>query len=68
MYYLAKVKFETVDDVTGRLKKIKELYVVDAESISDAEEICKDRFKDSIAEFSVSSVQESQIMGILKAK
>lgn len=65
MYYIAKVKFETVDDNTGRIRKIKEQYVVDAETISDAEEICKDRFKDSIAEFSVCSVQESQIMGIL---
>jgi hypothetical protein len=65
MYYIAKVKFETVDDNTGRIRKIKEQYVVDAESITDAEEICKDRFKDSIAEFSVSSIQESQIMGIL---
>jgi len=65
MYYLAKVKFETVDDNTGRIRKIKELYVVDAEFFTDAEEICKERFKDSIAEFSVCSIQESQIMGIL---
>jgi hypothetical protein len=65
MYYIAKVKFETVDDNTGRIKNIKEQYLVDADSISDAEEILKDRFKDSIAEFSVSSVQESAILGVL---
>jgi hypothetical protein len=66
MYYIVKVKFETMDDQTGRLKKIFEQYLVDAESVSRAEELVKDRFKDSIAEFSVVSVQESKIMGVIK--
>lgn len=68
MYYIAKVKFETVDDNTGRIRNIKEQYLVDAENISDAEEILKDRFKDSIAEFSVSSVQESAILGVVSKR
>ncbi|CAB4159366.1 Protein of unknown function DUF4494 [uncultured Caudovirales phage] len=68
MYYIAKVKFETVDDNTGRIRNIKEQYLVDAETISDAEEILKDRFKDSIAEFSVSSVQESAILGVVSKR
>lgn len=66
MYYIVKVKFETMDDQTGRMKKIFEQYLVDAESVSRAEQLVKDRFKDSIAEFSVVSVQESKIMGIIK--
>jgi hypothetical protein len=66
MYYIVKVKFETMDDKTGRLKKIIEQYLVDAESVSRAEELVKERFKDSIAEFSVAGVQESKIMGIIK--
>jgi hypothetical protein len=37
MYYIAKVKFETVDDNTGRIKKVYEQYIVDAETISEAE-------------------------------
>ncbi len=65
MYYIAKVKFETIDDKTGRPRKIYEQYVVDAMSISEAEEKLKAKFKDSIAEFSVVSVQESKIMGII---
>jgi predicted transcriptional regulator len=65
MYYIAKVKFETVDDTTGRIKKIYEQYIVDAETISEAEEILNDRFRDSIAECAVASVQESKIMGIV---
>jgi hypothetical protein len=66
MYYIAKVKFETIDDQTGRPKKIYEQYLVDSGSISEAEELLKERFKDSIAEFSVVSVVESKIMGVVK--
>ena len=66
MYYVARVKFETIDDKTGRTKKIIEQYVVEADSVTDAETKLMAKFKDSIAEFSVSSVQESKIMGIIK--
>ena len=66
MYYISKVKFETVDDQTGRPKKIYEQYLVDAGSITEAEELLKERFRDSIAEFSVVSIQESKIMGVVK--
>lgn len=65
MYYIANVKFETVDDRTGRIKTIKEQYLVDAIDISDAEQKLKEKFKDSIADFAVSSVTESKIMGII---
>jgi len=66
MYYIAKVKFETVDDSTGRIRKTHEQYLVEATDISDAESKMKERFKDSIADFSVVSVQESKIMGVIK--
>lgn len=66
MYYLAKVKFETVDEVTDRIRKTNEQYIVDAISVSDAESKLKERFKDSIADFSVVSVNETKIMGIIK--
>jgi len=66
MYYTATVKFETIDDRSGRTKTIKEQYLVAAESISEAETKLTARFKDSIAEFAVASVQESKIMDVLK--
>lgn len=66
MYYIAKVKFETIDDRTDRIKKIYEQYLVEAIDISDAENKLKEKFKDSIAEFAVVSVQESKIMGVIK--
>jgi hypothetical protein len=66
MYYLAKVKFQTVNDETGRIQKTTETYLVDnATSISKAEEMVKERFKDSMADFSVIEVKESNIMGII---
>jgi hypothetical protein len=66
MYYIAKVKFESIDDNTGRIRKIYEQYLVDAGSISEAEELLNKRFEESIAEFSVVSIQESKIMGVVK--
>lgn len=66
MYYFAKVKFETVDDNTGRIRKLNEQYLVEAQSISDAESMLNEKFKDSIADFSVVSVQESKIIGVIK--
>jgi hypothetical protein len=65
MYYIAKAKFETIDERTGRTKTLTEQYLVDALDISDAENKLKDKFKDSIADFVVASVQESKIMGIV---
>jgi len=64
-YYQAQVKFETEQD-NGRIQKIKENYIVEANSVSDAEDKLKEKFKDSMADFSVVSVKEANIMGIVK--
>jgi hypothetical protein len=66
MYYLTKVKFETIDDKSGRTRKMYEEYLVEARSISDAEEKLNLKFKDTMAEFSVVSVKESKILGVIK--
>ena len=68
MYYIAKVKFETVDDNTGKIKTVNEQYLVDAESVAEVEEILNDRFQDSISESAVSSVNESKILGLVTRK
>ena len=65
-YYVAKVAFETIDDRNGRTKKTYEQYLVEADSISDVEDKIKEKFKDALSDFSVVSVQESKIMGIIK--
>lgn len=66
MYYIVKVRYEVRDDKTGRLRKVVEEYLVDASSISNAEALVNDRFKNSIADFSVIGVHESRIMGVIK--
>ena len=64
-YYLSQVKFATEQD-NGRIRNIKENYLVEAESVGDAEEKLKEKFKNTMAEFSVVSVKEANIMGIVK--
>jgi len=68
MYYIAKVKFETVDENSGKIKKVYEQYLVDAESVAEVEEILNERFQDSIADSAVASVQESKILGLVTKK
>lgn len=65
-YYMTQVQFETVNDNNGRIQKTKENYLVEAMSVSDAEDKLNEKFKDSMAEFSVIKVNESNIMGIIK--
>jgi len=64
-YYQAQVKFETEQD-NGRTRSIKENYIVEADSVSEAEEKLKEKFKNSMAEFVVAGVKEANIMGIVK--
>jgi hypothetical protein len=64
MYYIAKVKFENIDE-SGKIKKMYEQYLVEALSVSDAEEKLINRFKESISEFGVVSVVESKILGVI---
>jgi hypothetical protein len=64
MYYIAKVKFENIDEA-GKIKKMYEQYLVEALSVSDAEEKLIERFKESISEFGVVSVVESKILGVI---
>lgn len=66
MYYIAKIKFETFDEKSGRVRKTYEQYLVEANSVSEAEEKLKAKFKDSIADSAVVSVQESKFMGVIK--
>jgi hypothetical protein len=65
-YYLVKTKVEIPDENTDRVKKIVEQYVVSASSVSEAEEKLKERFRDSISDISVISIQESKIIGIIE--
>lgn len=65
MYYLAKLRFETEDD-KGRVKKIREHYLVAAASVGEAEQKLMDRFGTGISPCMLESVQESKILGLVE--
>ena len=65
MYYLAKLRFESEDD-NGKKQNIREQYLVDASSISEAETILMERFGDGISSCVLESVQESKILGLIE--
>ena len=64
-YYLAKVEVRIEND-RGRIQKIRELYCVEAESVTEAEaKVVKD-FEGYNEEYQVKSVKESKIIKILE--
>jgi hypothetical protein len=65
MYYLAKLRFESEDD-KGRVKKIREHYLVEAASVGEAEQKLMDRFGTGISPCMLESVQESKILGLIE--
>jgi hypothetical protein len=65
MYWVAKVKFESINDNNGKVQTTKEEYLVSAESVTEVEEKLNTKFGEGMSEFSVSSVSESKIMGIV---
>ncbi len=65
MYYLVKIRFE-VDQENGKIKKVKEQHLVDAESVGAAETKAVKRFGNGISPCFIESVQESKIMSVLE--
>jgi hypothetical protein len=66
MYYLGRVKFEIVNDDNGRIRTMKEQYLIEGETIENATEKLRKEFKDTLAEFSIEKIEESKIVGIIK--
>ena len=66
MFIEVSVEFE--HDVNGKPKKKKEAYLVDAETVTEAEARVHAQFKTSIAPFEVKSANVSRIVDIIKAK
>jgi hypothetical protein len=65
-YYQVTVAFETETE-SGKIKKVKELYLVDALSCTEAEAKLVQNFtsKGTAAEYEVIAVAESKIVGIV---
>ena len=66
MYYVAKVKFESINDSTGKIQKIKEEYLIEASNVSQVEEKLVDKFGEGMSEFRVKNVKESKVLGVIE--
>jgi len=66
MYYTARVQMEFETD-KGHVKKKSETYLVKAESVTDAEAIVHDKFKDYPNDFEVKAVSASRIIDVYSA-
>jgi len=65
-WYVVTVQFFVEDENTGKVKKIKEDYLVKAASITDAEiQVAKD-LEGTIPEYRILRVTESKIIRVIK--
>lgn len=65
-YYVAKVKIAT--DTPKGIKWASETYLVDAVSVTHAEQLINEDFQNSVIEFEVKSVSNSKICKIIENK
>ena len=67
-YFTVKVEFKTEDD-KGKIKRQSYLYLVDAQSVTEAEAITVRYLRDQLEEdFEVKSVSASKILKVLTSK
>jgi len=65
MYYQVKIRFE-VDQENGKIKKVRENHLVNANSVGEAESLALERFGRGISPCFIESVQESKIISVLE--
>lgn len=63
-YYTAKVVLKVEQD-SGAIKKVTELYLVDAVSVTDAEVKVNKEFEGERSEFEVTSISETKIVKVI---
>ena len=63
-YYTSKVQL--VDDSTGKSKKVTEMYLVEAMSVTEAESKVVKDFGSTMLEFEVKAVSASKIIKIIE--
>jgi len=64
-YFLVRVEFETMTD-TGKTKKIKSQYLVDAISCTEAEARMTDYLKDTVLDYEIVSAVKSAIEDVVE--
>lgn len=64
-YFLVRVEFETMTD-TGKTKKIKSQYLVDAVSCTEAESRMTTYLKDTVLDYEIVSAVKSPIEDVVE--
>jgi hypothetical protein len=65
-WYTVTVQFVIEDEQTGKVKKVKEIYLVKAASITDAEtQVAKD-LDGTMSDYRILTVTESKIVRVIK--
>lgn len=63
-YYQVKVALKTETD-SGRIKTVKELYLINAVSVTDAEAKMNEDFQDTGLDFEVIEVKQTSIVKVI---
>ena len=61
-YYKAKVQFELIDEITGKLKKTNQLYFIYAGSVEAAHKTLNYSLQKSISDYEIQSVVETKFI------
>lgn len=65
-WYTVTVQFLVEDEQTGKIKKVKENYLVKAVSITDAETQVANDLEGTIPDYRILTVTESKIIRVIK--
>ena len=64
MYFTTKTVYKSEDE-NGKVKKTKEVYLIEAESITEATAIAFQKFGEGVSDFSVTNVNETNYMDVI---
>ena len=67
-YFLVKVEFETTNEDSGKTKKIKSQYLVDAKTCTEAEARIVEYLKDTTLDYEIVSTAKSPIEDVIEYK
>lgn len=67
-FFLVRVEFEGMNENTGKPKKIKTQYLVDAQSCTEAEARTTKYLKDSVLDYEIVSAVKSPIEDVIKVE
>jgi hypothetical protein len=67
-FFLVRVEFASVNEETGKAKKIKTQYLVDAMSCTEAEARTHQYLKDTVLDYEIVSAVKSPIEDVIKVE